>query len=296
VTRRQVDSLYFIDPTFVAPGAGERERVIAISRIARSAGLPFGFETRVDTVDAALMEALVLNGASSVFLGIESGCDRVLRRIGKRVSREQIVRAVRIMQGCDLQLNIGFIMFEPDTTLDELTENYEFLEELGLLNTPELTVNLLYHNQIVLHGSPAWVRFEQEQRLLVDPSLPFEAPYRFKHEPAGRVCAAMGKLAAEYFKGMHGTCSVGCRTDYGDSHVNMLLKEAFRSFVRSAGRVSPGSFTELEERFVQQLCDSMITQATIVPSAVPGNRQSGMPDDMLYAGHERGSCWKGGNT
>ena len=58
-----------------------------------------------------------------------------------------------------MELNLGFIMFEPDSTLAELEENYAFLEELELLEGHELTANLLYHNQIVLHGSAAWERF-----------------------------------------------------------------------------------------------------------------------------------------
>lgn len=248
IGRRQVDSLYFIDPTFIAPGERERERIIALSRIARAAGLPFGFETRVDTVEEGLLKTLTKNGATSVFLGIESGCDAVLRRINKRITKQQVSDAVRIAQRCGLQLNIGFIMFEPDSTLDELEENYTFLEELGLLDEPDMTVNLLYHNQIVLYGSPAWKRFEAEDRLLVDEHLPFEARYRFRDERVGLVCAAMGRLAYEYFRGsnrLQGSASQG--------RVNNSLKEAFSSYTLAAERGQTEQIAELEVFFAQQL-------------------------------------------
>ncbi len=265
--RRPVDSLYFIDPTFIAPGVQERQRVIAISRIARATGLPFGFETRVDTIEESLLTTLAKNGASSVFLGIESGCDSVLRRINKRITKQQISAAVRTVQGCGLQLNIGFIMFEPDSTLGELEENYAFLDGLGLLAEHDLTANLLYHNQIVLRGSPAWQLFEQEQRLLLDERLPFEARYRFRDERVGLVCTAMGSLASVYFQAMDdirqyspdswAVCSAagnpGTAPRFNKDAVNLLLKEAFRTFCAAARIPLPEKLNRLEERYLLQL-------------------------------------------
>lgn len=249
--RRQVDSLYFIDPTFIGQGQGERERAAAISRIAHATGLPFGFETRVDTIDEALIETLANNGATSVFLGIESGCDSVLRRINKQITSEQIARAVRILQGCALKLNIGFIMFEPDSSLNEIAENYAFLDGLGLLAEHDLTANLLYHNQIVLHGSPAWLRFEAERRLLVEERLPFEARYRFRDERVGRVCEAMGRLSSAYFKGI--ALPAGSRAETDNDAINGLLKHAFCTFSRFAEARPLESLSELEGEFTGQL-------------------------------------------
>lgn len=255
LARRPIESLYFIDPTFIAPGEKERERVIAISEIAGSASLPFGFETRVDTVDEKLLAILARNGATSVFLGIESGCDSVLRRVNKQIRKEQIVEAVRIIRSAGLKLNIGFIMFEPDSTLDELRENYDFLEGLGLLETSELTANLLYHNQIVLYGSPAWHRFEREQRLLLDQRLPFEARYLFRDERVGQVCNAMGRLASAYF------IAAG-RLAYGQmpgNGVNNLLKQAFLNFVSAPGTEM---LAEQETIFFEQLRGLISTRET----------------------------------
>jgi hypothetical protein len=259
LARRTIDSLYFIDPSFIGQGGKERERVIAISRLAHGLGLPFGFETRVDSIDPQLLTTLANNGARSVFLGIESGCDTVLQRIGKRISKQQVIKAVQTVQGSGMQLTIGFIMFEPDTTLAELNENYNFLETLGLLTDHDLTANLLYHNQIVLYGSAAWERFEQEGRLLIDPQLPFEARYRFRDERVGMVCSAMGRLAAEYFRGMadlRRADAVGtacCNSHCNNEDINLLLKEAFRAFCAAAETSWSQHSGELEVRYIQQL-------------------------------------------
>ncbi len=263
LSRRDVKSLYFIDPTFIGQGARERERVGEIGRMARRFGLPFGFETRVDCIDEPILASLAENGATSVFLGIESGCDSVLKRIGKRIDTEQIRRAVRIVRECGMQLNLGFIMFEPDSTLAELEENYLFLEELELLADHELTANLLYHNQIVLYGSAAWERFEREGRLLMDAHLPFEARYRFRDVRIGEICSAMGRLTAHYFSGMdtmRQTCSTSiggnCATHHdghrGGSGINSGLKEAFRALCRAAD-VMPRQFEWVEREYAERL-------------------------------------------
>jgi anaerobic magnesium-protoporphyrin IX monomethyl ester cyclase len=268
LTRREIGSLYFIDPTFIGYGQKERERAIEISRLAQGLGLPFGFEARVDTIDEALMATLAKNGATSVFLGIESGCDAVLERIGKRISTDQIRRGVRIVRESGVKLNLGFIMFDPDSTLGELAENYDFLESLGLLAEHELTVNLLYHNQIVLHGSAAWERFEREERLLLDEHLPFEARYRFRDDRVELVCAAMGRLSAEYFCGSDalrkaaGTDASSINT--GD--VNELLKEAFLAFCSAAKNLPRRRMTALEEGYLLQLRRMLATQCRLFKS------------------------------
>jgi radical SAM superfamily enzyme YgiQ (UPF0313 family) len=253
LSRRDISSLYFIDPTFIGQGATERERAREIGRMAQRFGLPFGFETRVDSIDEELMATLAAQGATSVFLGIESGCDRVLQRIGKRIDTSQIRRAVQAVRSSGMQLNLGFIMFEPDSSLAELEENYTFLEELGLLDEHGLTANLLYHNQIVLHGSAAWERFEREGRLLVDERLPFEAQYRFRDERVALVCSAMGRLTSCYFSAM-----ATLRSDYtAGSDINSLLKDVFRSLCRAAHTPTPQQVERIESDYAQLLLDNL---------------------------------------
>lgn len=278
LARREIRSLYFIDPTFIGHGETARARAVEISRLAERFGLTFGFETRVDTLDAGLMATLAKNGASSVFLGIESGCDAVLERIGKRINTEQIRRGVRIIRESGIKLHLGFIMFEPDTDLDELAENYSFLDGLGLLEEHELTANLLYHNQIVLHGAAAWERFEQEGCLLLDERLPFEARYRFRDERVGQVCAAMGRLSAQYFRGsdaLYPVAVTGSEAYSRPEHpasfahgraadVNALLKEAFLVFCAAAKNLPWQQLTALEVGYQQQL-RTMLAKAEITP-------------------------------
>jgi hypothetical protein len=210
------------------------------------------------------MTALAAHGATSVFLGIESGCDSVLKRIGKRITISQIRQAVRSVQESGVRLNLGFIMFEPDSTLAELEENYLFLEESGLLSEQDLTANLLYHNQIVLYGSSAWDNFEKQGRLLLDERLPFEARYQFHDERVGLVCAAMGRLTSHYFRTMdthreiRPAAADGCQTERqhslsGLKNSNDLLKNAFRSLCLATHSRSLDLVAQVEHDYTERL-------------------------------------------
>lgn len=267
--RRAINSLYFIDPSFIGHDTQQKERVKTISEIVKGQGLSFGFETRVDTIDEHLVSTLAGNGATSLFLGIESGCNAALQRINKRITKEQIIRAVQCIQNSPITLSVGFIMFEPDATLDELAENYSLLEKLGLLAHHDQTINMLYHSQIVLYGSKTWTIFEQEGRLLLDQKLPFEASYRFANDNVAKVCSAMRRLSAEYFiriDTLYRSRDITGSEQYGGRHaenpsgvngsdLNQILREAFLAFVTHSDQYSAKQFAALEELFVANLQD-----------------------------------------
>lgn len=265
--RRPVNNIYFIDPTFVGYDEKQTGRTVEISSILKGNNLPFGFETRVDTIDEKLINKLAKNGAASIFIGIESGCEATLQRINKRITREQIIRAVRAVQNSGISLSVGFIMFEPDSTLDELFANYSLLEELDLLSHHDQTINMLYHSQIVLYGSKSWCRFDNESRLLLNERLPFEACYRFKHENVARVCNAMRRLSSEYFtridrlyqqQGISINEQFACCHDHDPPGINgydlnRILKEAFLAFIKHSDDCDLKQFNTMERMFLNNL-------------------------------------------
>ena len=265
--RRPVSNIYFIDPTFIGYDEMQTGRAVEISSILKDCNLPFGFETRVDTIDEKLINRLASNGASSVFLGIESGCDTTLQRINKRITRQQIIRSVRAVQNSGISLSVGFIMFEPDSTMDELYANYTLLDELGLLTHHDQTINMLYHSQIVLYGSKAWDKFDTEKRLLLNDQMPFEACYQFKHENVARVCNAMRILSSEYFtridclyqqQGVARSEQFACCHDQDPPGINgydlnQILKDAFLAFIKHSNDCNLKQFNAMEQMFLNEL-------------------------------------------
>lgn len=66
-------------------------------------------------------------GLRKIFLGIESGSNTQLKRFAKGHSKEEILKAIDILKRLNYDLEIGFIMFDPLCSLEEIYENIEFL-------------------------------------------------------------------------------------------------------------------------------------------------------------------------
>ncbi len=80
-----------------------------------------------------VVQSLKSVGLTHVFLGLEAGSDDALRVFNKHITVEQNVQAISLLKGADIQIQIGFIMFNPYSTLDEVRENAKFLADIGEL-------------------------------------------------------------------------------------------------------------------------------------------------------------------
>ena len=80
----------------------------------------------------ALLRRFAYAGLREIFIGIESGCDSQLIRYRKCSSREMNLRALARARELDVDVDIGFILFDPDMTLQELEENLDFIEQTEL--------------------------------------------------------------------------------------------------------------------------------------------------------------------
>ncbi len=66
-------------------------------------------------------------------IGIDSGSDSVLARMGKRTTVADNRAAIELLRANGIRLDLDFIMFDPWTTVPELVENLEFLRDTELL-------------------------------------------------------------------------------------------------------------------------------------------------------------------
>ena len=67
-----------------------------------------------------------------LFLGIESGCSTQLKRFNKGVSKEDNLQMLKLLRSHGIHVDAGFILFDAETTLEEVEENLEFCKASGL--------------------------------------------------------------------------------------------------------------------------------------------------------------------
>ncbi len=157
-------AISFLDDEFLV-GRNGKQRASQLAAAMRHHGLDlaWSFECRADDVDDTLFADLRAGGLRHVFIGIESGVQRVLDSFQKRTTVAQNRKAIQVIRELDLSLAVGFIMYDPYTTTDELRANVSFLRDTGIA-TYKTTSNKV----LVYRGTQVERQLEREGRLIVN--------------------------------------------------------------------------------------------------------------------------------
>ncbi|MCP3939995.1 MAG: B12-binding domain-containing radical SAM protein [Desulfobacteraceae bacterium] len=175
-----VKDFYFVDPNFIGPGKSGKKRIMDLMDLLKPMEIKFGMETRPQDLDDTILEKLVNSGFKSLLMGVESGSTAVLNQINKSSKTITASQAISLCRKYGVEPEIGFLMFVPDSSLENLLENMDFLIKNNLLDRLDRTANLLSHTQIVLAGTSGYDRFEKENRLEKMGIFEFEAEVTFK--------------------------------------------------------------------------------------------------------------------
>lgn len=228
---------YFTDPNFFGSGRRGQERALALASLLRQRNIRFGIEGRVNDIHDKTIEMLVDAGLRHILIGLESGRDESLRRMNKMTTVAQNEEALRILRKHGIEPNVGFIMFEPDSTMEDVRANFGFLRRNNLLENLMITTNVLCHFQIVLKGTPAYQKLHQAGRLETSPSLPYEGTASFLHRDVALLADAMRRVTNFLFRHLNSMRNgmiiepVGTKEKY--RLVNLLVVDTFESLLKA---------------------------------------------------------------
>jgi len=125
-----VDSVTFEDDYFSC----SRKRVIAICDELRRQGLSlaWGCSVRCDTITDELLEAMRRAGCSYVYVGIESGSQRLLDLVGKGTTLEVVRQRIRQIKRHGLQVIGSAVVGFPTETRAEIEATVAFVLSLPI--------------------------------------------------------------------------------------------------------------------------------------------------------------------
>ncbi len=234
---------YFVDPNFVGPGMAGKERAIKLAHRLAELKISFGIETRANDVTPGLMEELVDAGLTRLLLGIESARPDVLKRLGKHTSAASNEKALAVTREAGIEPEIGFIMFDAESSIEDIRMNLEFLERNRLLDRLGRTANLLCHDFIALKGTPGY-RDAFERKLLAPQGLfGFEGRLLYRDPRAGwlastakRICLFVLREMGKPFSVVHWAGDSVNNEPYRS--VNDLLVEIFKRLLGFAEQLS----------------------------------------------------------
>lgn len=133
-----VNYFYICDDNFIGYGKDAVKRLYKLAEAIVESGLnvTFHYECRVDAVSLELLTTLKRAGFKDILLGIESGVQSMLDRWKKRATVEQNRFAIKEIERAGLSLKPGFILFDGETSFEELAENIGFIKEMELHRSP----------------------------------------------------------------------------------------------------------------------------------------------------------------
>ena len=181
LTKVKDKDLYFVDANFFGPGKSGQLRAENISKVlSEEKGLTFGMECRVNDIQERSLKKLVDAGLQDIFLGVESGSPTALTRMRKQITTEQTINALECLRNYGIEPQIGFIMFDPESDVQDIQDNFNFLVSQRLLSNLNCSVQLLYHPEIVLMGTDTYRELKKTKALRFSSHSPYHGFCDFK--------------------------------------------------------------------------------------------------------------------
>ena len=110
----------------------DKKRIIDICDeiIARKIGLPWGCQTRVDTVSEEVLAKMHKAGCNEVSFGVESGCQRILDAVHKKVEISQAERAIKWAKNEGLFVAVSTIIGYPGETKESMQQTLDLMRRI----------------------------------------------------------------------------------------------------------------------------------------------------------------------
>ncbi|MFH0852571.1 MAG: radical SAM protein [bacterium] len=115
-----IDAIKFYDDNFFVDKARALE-------ILEKINLPAHLEVRIDMIDDELARRLKELRVFDLLIGVESGSDRILEMINKRITVERIISAVRSLAKYDVPASYSAIVGLPTETKEEFESTIDLL-------------------------------------------------------------------------------------------------------------------------------------------------------------------------
>ena len=162
----------FDDEQFLPPGRAREKRVDELDRELerRKLRVAFTIKCRADDVEEPLFRRLKEMGLLRVYVGVESGCQETLDRLGKGVTAQRNAEALAILDELGIVADFRSLLFHPWSTLETIQADLAFLHSV----MPHVPTSLSFHEVEVYPGTPLADRLKSEGRGEGDPwPLPY---------------------------------------------------------------------------------------------------------------------------
>ena len=121
--------IYFINDNFTL--RKEKTKELCNLMIENKLNLEWVCDTRVDLVDDELLGLMSKAGCKVIWFGVESGSQKVLQRIGRNTTPEQVEMAFKLCKKNGIKTACSFMIGLPDETLANMEVSLKFAKKLS---------------------------------------------------------------------------------------------------------------------------------------------------------------------
>jgi len=154
-----VNTITFADEDFCGSGLDEMCDIVTVFKNLQDVDIAFIFDVSMNvnsiynntwadsqkTMSKNLLSTLKELGLRKVFLGIESGISEQLKRYNKQHQPDEAVMAINLLRDLKIQIEIGYILFDPLCTLPEIEDNLNYLLDNNLAEVTSFIGELRLH-------------------------------------------------------------------------------------------------------------------------------------------------------
>ncbi len=123
-----INRFIFIDPVFTLHNGRTTELVDGITE--RKLGLKWFCSTRVNLVDDVLLDKMVASGLSVIQFGVESGSERIINSIDKKLTLNKVRDRVQAVTSRGVRAKVYFMFGHPGEEEEDVIRTIDFTREL----------------------------------------------------------------------------------------------------------------------------------------------------------------------
>jgi radical SAM superfamily enzyme YgiQ (UPF0313 family) len=149
----QVDTIWFVDDVFTVSHKWLKEFRLELE--ARKLSVAYECITRADRMNAEVIEELKLSGCFRVWIGAESGSQKVIDLMDRRVDVMQVRDMIRLSQANGIQAGTFIMVGYPGETEEDIFETVKHLKD----SDPDIfTITVAYP----IKGTPLYLEVEND--------------------------------------------------------------------------------------------------------------------------------------
>ena len=120
--------IYFIGDNFTI----QKKRTIEICKLMKKDKLDVEWvcDTRVDLISRELLKIMKDAGCQTIWFGVESGSPRILKKINKGITVQQVVHAFKLCKEEGIQISCSFMLGIPGETVNDMEATLKFAKKL----------------------------------------------------------------------------------------------------------------------------------------------------------------------